>query len=404
MSSIIGFPTGAGKSAVAQLKIAASLLADRNVVFLAPTHALVDQTVYDLRRMFPTFQVQGERADELRFTTELNELDGIQVRTPERCLLLAHTDPDIFDGLGLLVFDECHLIHPRDEADRRSIDAMLCIINFARLAPDADLLLLSAMMKNTKEIAEWIEEFTGRHAIPFSMAWKPTRQLRGCVVYDETRIHELTALLSAERQRATTSGVPAALKRKLTAQPHGFFSIRQTWASRLRTDYTYLPFCAESPLLGTNKLWRLTPNAGVVAATLAASATRAGINTLVFAQSIRVAASIAQRVNDALGTIEFELTETEKRWLDVAIDELGGPDQLYVDIRNGKLVSPAASHHGQLLPEERRLIESLYTRHGGITVLSATATLGQGMNLPSELVVIAEDSRFDQQSGRREML
>ena len=404
VSSVIGFPTGAGKSAVAQMKIAAALLSGCNVVFLAPTHALVDQTVRDLRAAFPDSRVQGERADELRFALDLEEPHDVQVITPERCLLLAHVAPDVFYRVELLVFDECHLIHPRDDADRRSVDAMLCIINFVRLAPNADLVLLSAMMKNTQEIADWIGHLTARPALPFSMAWKPTRQLRGCVVYDQSRLDELVALLRDGRRVATTSGVPVALKRQLTAQPYGFFSIRQTWDSQRRADYAYLPFCSDSPALAANSSWSLTPNAGEVAATLASSAARTSISTLVFAQTIPVAASIAQRVAGSLETCQVELTDAEKRWLHVAIDELGGRDQLYVDTRDDTLVSHAASHHGQLLPEERRLIESLYARPDGLSVLCATATLGQGMNLPSELVVIADDSRFDQQSGRRHLL
>ena len=98
------------------------------------------------------------------------------------------------------------------------------------------------------------------------------------------------------------------------------------------------------------------------------------------------------------------LTQDEQRWTTIAVDELGAADQLYVDVHDQTLKSRAAAHHGQLLSEERRLIESLYARADGLAVLSATPTLGQGMNLPSELVIIAEDSRFDQESGQKEML
>ena len=38
--------------------------------------------------------------------------------------------PDAFAGLGLIVFDECHLLHPREEdRSRRGLDAMLAILN-----------------------------------------------------------------------------------------------------------------------------------------------------------------------------------------------------------------------------------------------------------------------------------
>ena len=50
VSSVISFPTGAGKSTLAELKIAASLLRGEKVVFLAPTLALVDQTAKTLSK------------------------------------------------------------------------------------------------------------------------------------------------------------------------------------------------------------------------------------------------------------------------------------------------------------------------------------------------------------------
>ena len=404
VSSVIGFPTGAGKSAVSQMKIAATILSGKSAVFLAPTHALVDQTVRDLRRAFPSAAVQGERSDELLFLDADTQPHAIEVMTPEACLLLGHIDPHIFDQVGVLVFDECHLIHPKTESDRRSIDAMLCIINFVHLAPEADFVLLSAMMKNTQEVADWLTELTGRETLCLDMAWKPTRQLRGCVVYEQKRLKELATTLRIRKQQRRTRGVPQKVKSQLTAQPHGFFSIRQTWDSQQRSDYAYLPLCAESPPLGTSSGWKLTPNAGVVATALAVSAANAGINTLIFSQSIPFAASIAKRVADSLAPCAVPLTQNELRWTTIAIDELGDADQLYVSIQDQSLISRVAAHHGQLLPEERRLIESLYARAKGLTVLSATPTLGQGMNLPSELVIIAEDSRFDQDSGQREML
>ena len=404
VSSVIGFPTGAGKSAVSEMKIAATILSGRHAVFLAPTHALVDQTVRNLRRAFPTATVQGERPDEFLFLDPSIQPHDILVMTPEACLLLGHIDPQFFNQVGVLVFDECHLIHPATETDRRSVDAMLCIINFARVAPNADLVLLSAMMRNTEEVAAWLAELTGRQALGFDMAWKPTRQLRGCVVYEQTRINELATMLESHKQRGLTRSVPKALKSQLTAQPHGFFSIRQTWDSQQRADYAYLPFCAESPPLGANKWWRLTPNAGEVAKELAVSAASADINTLIFSQSIPFSASIAKRVADSLPPCAVRLTPEEQRWTAITIDELGDADHLYVNVHDQTLTSRAAAHHGQLLPEERRLIESLYARADGLAVLSATPTLGQGMNLPSELVIIAEDSRFDEESGQKKLL
>lgn len=92
-SSAIGFPTGAGKSTTAQLKIHATLLSGRKAVFLAPTHALVDQTTRDLRDAFPRATVRGERTDDFGFSSQGEDLPDLMVMTPEACLLSSLNRP-----------------------------------------------------------------------------------------------------------------------------------------------------------------------------------------------------------------------------------------------------------------------------------------------------------------------
>ena len=108
-------------------------------------------------------------------------LSEIEVMTPERLLaMLSFADADLSD-VGLIVFDECHLLAPRG-GGTRSLDAMLCLLHAARRAPDADFLLLSAMLTNGDDLAEWLGELTGRHAVFFHDPWKPSRQARGVVL------------------------------------------------------------------------------------------------------------------------------------------------------------------------------------------------------------------------------
>ena len=63
VSSAISFPTGGGKSTLAELKIAVALLLGQKVVFLAPTNALVDQTATALKKTFEDFEVVGDIGD-----------------------------------------------------------------------------------------------------------------------------------------------------------------------------------------------------------------------------------------------------------------------------------------------------------------------------------------------------
>jgi superfamily II DNA/RNA helicase len=403
-SCAVGYPTGAGKSTTAQLKIHAALLQDMKVVFLAPTHALVDQTARDLRSAFPNTSVKGQRAEEFEEGMLPEELPDILVMTPEACLYASHIEPESFIEVGLLIFDECHLIHPKTEGDRRAIDAMLCLIRFTRVAPEADLVLLSAMMKNADEIAEWLGELTGRRSIPLDDVWKPTRQLRGCVIYESEEIRRLEQHVLAAWRTKKTKHPPAQLKRELYATPLGFFSLKQTWASGRRKDYALLPLLDHEVLLAANDRWSLTPNAGELASHIAASASKAGLRTLVFSQSIPNAWSIAKKASEAIDDPRAELTMAEKDLYETTVDEMGNEGDVYLTVENGTLQGAATAHHGLLLPYERDLAERLYNRDGGLRVLAATPTLAQGMNLPADLVIIADDSRFDRETNRRDLL
>jgi superfamily II DNA/RNA helicase len=403
VSAAIGFPTGAGKSTTAQLKLYANLLRGNTAVFLAPTHALVEQTIRDLKKVFPRIGVVKEKTDDLSYLDEV-EIPEIMVMTPEACLLATHLDPERFANVGVLIFDECHLIHPKSDNDRRAIDAVLCVLSFTRIVPNADIVLMSAMMKNTEELSDWLSTLTNKKSIALDNAWKPTRQIRGCVVYDSDRISALEELLKDEWQKKSTVGVPSEIKKKLTALPLAFFSVKQTWASRDRNDYAKVPFSSEPLGLSTNAGWGLIPNSGVVASSIAAEAARAGIRTLVFSQTIPNAVSIADKASNKIPRFNLELTDEEKQAYEIAVDEIGSPEKLYIKLNDGKAVNQAGCHHGQLLPEERILVESLYKRDGGLSVLAATPTLGQGMNLPADLVIIAEDSQFNLDSGSRDIL
>ncbi|MGJ4889314.1 DEAD/DEAH box helicase [Bradyrhizobium sp. HKCCYLRH3099] len=403
-SAAVSFPTGAGKSTLSELKICATLLRDKKVIFLAPTNALVGQTTVGLRRTFRRTKIEQERFDEVGFLSDDVELPEIFVMTPESCLAQMSIEPTVFADVGLLIFDECHLLHPEEGKGRRALDAMLCLLNFATLVPDANFLLLSAMMKNTKEIADWIKEVTGRNCIPLSLPWKPTRQLRGSVVYPQKDVKRLGDLLIGMGRARKTKAPSTEDKQKLQTVPMGLFSLKQTWATRDIEDYALLGLIDKAINLSASKWWKLTPNSGLVSSEIASAAAMAGVKTLVFFQTIPNAVSAKNRIMKRFSETGIDLNEDERRLFEVAELEVGGAPHMFVDVRDGRLTSPCVVHHGLLLPEERLLCESLYQRPDGPMIMAATSTVSQGMNFPSELVIIAEDSRFDEAKDRREVL
>jgi hypothetical protein len=90
-SAAVSFPTGGGKSTIAELKIAVALLAGGKIVVLAPTLALVDQTAFTLRNAFKDFSVFGDLDEDITFSDAI-VLPEIIVTTPERCLMLTVAD------------------------------------------------------------------------------------------------------------------------------------------------------------------------------------------------------------------------------------------------------------------------------------------------------------------------
>jgi len=407
VSSVVSFPTGAGKTTLAALKIATALGVNGAAVYLAPTLALVSQTKSDLRKMFPSVEVRESLiADD--FYAEIDDELGlgkphIVVMTPERCLAVLSEEKESFSQVRLVVFDECHLAHAKEgERNRRSLDAMLVLLNLKKGAPQADWLLLSAMLANGTDVARWLEECLGKPCLSLDLAWKPTRQARGCVVYNRADMNILYDLIRAEsarhvREDQTLPNPPKALVSRMLVRAFAFFSLKQTWQTLDSTDYTLLSLNERAvPLtLSLNKernRWYPTPNKNKVAVHLAANCVKAGLKTLLFVQTPRDTPSIQKGISEQAGYEDGlpDLTDEEQNLYNVALEEVGS---------EGCVLAPdgcATSHHGSMLQSERLLSESVFQRQSDIKALVATATLAQGMNLPADVVIIVGDERFDQ--------
>jgi len=398
-SAVISFPTGAGKTTLSVLKTAVALGLGGAVIYLAPTHALVGQMKTDLRKAFPDIPVRESLIVE-DFYTEIEDTFSstnaqIVVMTPERCLALLSMEGVGFGAVRLVIFDECHLMHPRQGGqNRRSLDAMLAVLHLREAAPSADWLLLSAMIENAHEIAGWLAELLGRRCIPLNLDWKPTRQARGCLAFDEKSLDRLRGQLRTSKDAARKLGRPtrapgAAVQRQLAAKPYGFFCLQQTWHSKAPKDYVLLPLLEKDVPLAANGNWFLTTNKNTVAAHLAAQCVRLGLKVLLFVQNTGHVVPIAAAIDAQVGGKGVELTPHESKLLRVATEEMGARESVIT------ANSCSGAHHSNMLPSERELVESLFSRKNGIKALAATPTLAQGMNLPAEIVFIVGDERFD---------
>ena len=292
--------------------------------------------------------------------------------TPERCLALLSHAADAIEEIGLLVFDECHLLSPMG-GGKRSLDAMLCLLHALKRAPDADLLLLSAMLTNAAEFSEWIQESTGRPCTAYQNPWTPSRQARGVVVY---RRQDLANIADSREMI-----------------PYGLFGLHQHWNPQVAADLRLVSLSSETVTLARSKRGWPTPNANGVANALAIQSSLAGLKTIVFVQQADYAPTNARKIADALDA-PGALTATEEILWTAVQAELGGAE--YSFVQPDKRALP---HNGDMIPQERRLAESMFKRDDGSYVIVATPTLAQGMNLPAQLAILAGDKRQDE-TGR----
>lgn len=406
VSSVVVLPTGAGKTTVSSLKIAGVLASGKKVVFLAPTHALVEQLTDDLQQMFPADIMGSVVSNDFDLLLLDNaQLRDIEVMTPERCLAMLSFAPEAFSDVGLLVFDECHLLSPEIGRIRRALDAMLCVLGFHHVAPEADMLFLSAMLQNVDEMSEWVASLTERPCIAVDLPWKPSRQARGVIIYDNAELARTAAAAYANqkkedvRLKKRAKKIRQVAKNALSASPYAIWGLQHNWLSDDSAACITNAVLDKSVTLAgvlTRGGVRQTPNVNEVAVELAVAASNAGLKCIVFvntkADAITVAAAISARTAETIKPNELE----EERWH--ALErELG-------DLKHAVLSGPAIAvpHNSSMFKLERDLCEGMFKRADGAKAIVATPTLAQGLNLPAHLAILAGDKRADK-DGRESL-
>ena len=392
VSSVITFPTGAGKSTLVELKIIQHIALGGKVAYIVPTHALEHQVKNNMARLLGTAAYRDLSIGR-EFTTEDEEDEPVMVMTPERCSTLLTLNPSSFEGVSLVMMDEFHII---GDGGHRSLGAMYCLLSLLIALPDADFVLVSAMVENGAELSGWIADATGRECLDLSMAWKPTSQLQGCIVYPMGRRRELAALADNDyRNRGKRKGPSAALKRQLTAEPYCLFSLCNTWESDSFGDYYLTPMLDHRVLLGVNKFWQLNGNRNQVAKELAKKFAAIGMKTIVFVENPLQANNLVKELN-AETRVEA-LPRIIQRRRESIVTEFGDEGCSFLEEEMGSV-----PHHSLLLNEERYAMEAMFRQKSDIMV--ATPTLAQGVNLPVDVVLIAGEDRYDVETkGRGQM-
>ena len=165
----------------------------------------------------------------------------------------------------------------------------MCLLNLLDKFNYADFFLLSAMVKNGEEIAEWIESCLGRKCFLFDEEWKPTRQLEGCLIYNSSEIKKLEQSIKSRTRKIK--------KKEALVTPYCLFCLKNVWNTRNINDYKRIQLLNHKVLLGINQSSSFTGNINEVSAEISKGFLDAGYKVMVFTNDIRYTTTIKKNID-----------------------------------------------------------------------------------------------------------
>jgi superfamily II DNA/RNA helicase len=349
---VVSLPTSAGKTRIAELCILRCIASGRRVFFVTPLRALSAQTEATLRR---TFGQLGMTISALYGSIGASGFDqdalrgrDIVVATPEKLDFALRNDPSLLDDVGLLVFDEGHMIGLNDREVR--YEAQIQRLLRRTDADQRRLVCLSAVLPDGDQLDDfsaWLRRDQPGEVIKCD--WRPTRLRFGEVIW-RSPYARLNLRVGDERpwiSRFLAGSVP----------PNG----------RRRKIF---PKDQRELCLAT--AWRLVGD---------------GQTVLIFCPQRRSVEPFAAEIVDLhqRGALR-SLLEIDPSALNTALtlggEWLGSNSKILECLRLG-----VALHHGALPAAYRREIERLL-RDGVLKVTISSPTLAQGLNLSATAVIM----------------
>ncbi len=190
-SAVIQMPTSAGKTRATELIIRSAFLAGRTqlAVIVAPFRSLCHDIRMDLSTAFAGEEITLNEATEA-YQQDLWFDDTapatVLIVTPEKLLYLLRRNPDLSDDIGLIIYDEGHQFEGMSRGP--TYELLLSTLKMS-LPPDAQVILISAVIGNAAQISQWLigeEHIVGGDGLlptTKSIAFASWQDLRGQLQY-----------------------------------------------------------------------------------------------------------------------------------------------------------------------------------------------------------------------------
>jgi ATP-dependent RNA helicase HelY len=356
-SVLVAAPTGSGKTIVAEYAIARALAEGKKTFYTTPLKALSNQKYHDL--------IREHGAENVGLLTGDNTVNGeapIVVMTTEVLRNMIYERSRTLDTLRYVVLDEVHYLQDRY---RGAVWEEVII----HLAPEVDLVCLSATVSNAEEFGSWIQTVRGATS----------------VVISETRPVELTHMYAvSDRRGRGVELIPTftpGSRDELAPNPRGLqLDAKGAVARRGRSSHG-----------GNSKF--ATPARSEMVELLDDNDMLPGI-MFIFSRN-----QCDQAVQQCIAA-GIRLTTPEERVQIRRIAEAhtyalsdDDCDALGWNAWIAGLEAGFASHHAGLVPPMKEAVEEAFTT-GLVKMVFATETLSLGINMPARTVAIEKLSKF----------
>jgi len=218
---VIALPTSAGKTRIAELCILRALADGKRIIYVTPLRALSAQVERVLARTFVPLgatvtSLYGASGATMADTQTLVSA-AIVVATPEKLDFALRQDPDVLNDVGLIVFDEGHMIG----VGSREIRYEVLIQRLLRRADASGrrIICLSALFNAAdpyfKDFGNWLR--SDAPGDPINVQWRPTRPRLATLDWSTRSNTGMLSFLDAEKPfvpRFVEQSPPKKLRKK----------------------------------------------------------------------------------------------------------------------------------------------------------------------------------------------
>jgi len=188
---VLASPTASGKTLIAEFCALKHVLEkDGKALYLTPLRALASEKYQEFQKYGTIQKKSGRRVSVGISTGDYDSSDpwleryDIIVTTNEKADSLLRHRARWIDEISLVVADEVHLLNDADRGPTLEV----VLARLMQVNPDAQILALSATVKNAEEAAEWLK------AGSVTTEWRPVVLKEGVLLHDEIQFKDGSAI------------------------------------------------------------------------------------------------------------------------------------------------------------------------------------------------------------------